>query len=203
LASADVDVLLRLADTADMARDALLELLPQLVDTYGLAAGSLAADWYDEAREQVAVRGRFVAFVPDPKPETGEVLARWGVKPLYKAEPDWAAARTQINGGLQKRIADQARESVTVSSVQDPAAQGWQRVTSGKSCPFCVMLASRGRVFSESSADFASHGHCDCYAVPAWGGEPIPVKEYTPTSRNITDADRARTRRYLADHDAG
>jgi hypothetical protein len=51
--------------------------------------------------------------------------------------------------------------------------------------------------------DFAAHDHCRCIAVPAFAGRPTPVQPYTPTSRDITDADRTRVRAYLAEHQAG
>lgn len=198
-AATDLDVLWRKVDTADAARDALEEVLPPLVDAYGSAAGSVAADWYDERRERAGVRRAFTARVADlRKGGGGRELARWGVGPLYVAEPDFNAARTRIAGGLELRIANVARDTITGSSIADPSAHGWQRESSG-GCPFCEMLASRGVVYSEESADFAAHDHCSCVAVPAFEGEPRPVQPYTPSSRNITDADRARVRAYLRD----
>jgi hypothetical protein len=62
------------------------------------------------------------------------------------------------------------------------------------------MLIARGAVYTEVTADFASHDHCNCSAVPAFGGQPLAVKPYTPSSKNITDADRARVREYLRTH---
>lgn len=184
-------------------RDLLAEVLPQVVDVYGTAAATVAADWYDELRDGLNIAGRFSAIPTELGDTGGEELAGWGVGPLFSAEPDFATAQTLIEGGLQRRIADAARDTVIESSIADPSARGWQRETSG-GCDFCEMLAGRGIVFSEESADFASHDHCQCYAVPAFDGEPKPVKAYTPSDRNITDVDRARVRDYLADHsDAG
>jgi hypothetical protein len=62
------------------------------------------------------------------------------------------------------------------------------------------MLIGRGAVYSEATADFAAHDHCKCSAVPAFDGEPRPVKPFTPSLREATDADRARVREYLATH---
>ena len=45
-----------------------------------------------------------------------------------------------------------------------------------------------------------AHDHCHCSAVPAWSGEPRPVKPYTPSARKATDADRARVRDWIATH---
>ena len=37
-------------------------------------------------------------------------------------------------------------------------------------------------------------------AVPAFKGEPRPVKPFTPSARGSTDADRARVHEYLRTH---
>lgn len=199
LADADLAVLWRQITTADEAREALLDVLPALVDTYGSAAAALAADWYDELRDEVRPAGRFTA-IPVALEDTGaDVLARWGIKPLFAAEPDWDAARSLVAGGLQRRIANASRYTVAGSAVVDPGAAGWQRVGDGSSCAFCRLLISRGAVYEEATAQFASHDHCGCQAAPAWRGEPVPVKPFTPSTRGTTAADRARARAYMRD----
>jgi hypothetical protein len=69
-----------------------------------------------------------------------------------------AAMRIVLNGGRQ-RIVD------TVD--QDRRAHGWARVTSGKPCAFCAMLASRGPVYT-SAAGFPAHDSCACTAEPVY-----------------------------------
>lgn len=198
-ASGDLAAVWREVSTAVEAREALQDILPAIVDTYGAAAASFAAAWYDDLRDKLGVPGSFSA-VPAPMGDSGtEALAGWGVTPLFAAVPDWVRAQTMVEGGLQRRIANASRQTIVGSSLADPAAGGWQRTGAG-SCAFCAMLIGRGAVYSEASADFASHDHCHCSAVPAFNGLPHPVKPYTPTSRNISDADRARVRAYLASH---
>jgi hypothetical protein len=181
-------------------RDALQVTLDDLVALFAPAAASLGADWYDELREEAEVRGRFQAIVAD-LPDAGrtQALAGWAVEPLFGATPDVAAVLTRADGGLQRIILDADRNTIARSAVADPQALGWQRVGSG-ACAFCRMLIGRGAVYSEATVQFASHDNCRCSAVPAFGGQPLPVKPYTPTSRNITEADRARVREYLRNH---
>lgn len=171
LAQADLQVLWRKVKTATRGRDLLLDVLPQLVDVYGSAAATLGADWYEELREEAAVRGRFRAVVAD-LPDRGrmETLARWAVGPLFAAESDFATAYTKAAGGLQRIIADASRYTVAKSSVADPRARGWQRIGGGESCEFCDMLISRGAIYSEASAEFESHDHCNCAAEPVFDG---------------------------------
>lgn len=41
--------------------------------------------------------------------------------------------------------------------------QAWRRVTVGKSCDYCLVLATRGAVYrSEATASASGHSHCDC-----------------------------------------
>jgi hypothetical protein len=188
------------AQAAEQVRDALLDVLPTVVFDYATAAAAFAADWYDNLRDALGVRRRFTAIPVDLSGPLGaDELARWGVGPLFSPEPDPVAARTLIEGGLQRRIANASRDTIRESAIADPAADGWQRVGDG-SCGFCTMLIARGAVYSDKTANFASHDHCNCAAVPAFGGQPRPAKPYTPSSRNISDADRARVREYLRTH---
>jgi hypothetical protein len=162
---------------------------------YGAAAATLGADWYDELRAAEDIAGNFTAVTAEP-PDPGRAyaLAGWG---SAEAAKDPVTALSLVAGGLQRIIADADRQSVVVSSVADPKAEGWQRVGHG-ACGFCSMLIGRGMVYREASADFASHDACRCTASPAWSGKPRPVKPYTPSERQSTEADRARVRAYLA-----
>lgn len=200
LAVHDLAQIWRGFDSPEIARETLIAILPELVAVYGSAAATVAADWYDELRDTERVRGRFrAAPVPLPDDAGTDVLARWGLAPVFQAVPDWSSALTLTQGGMQRRIVNMARGTITGSTITDPHADGWQRVGSGE-CSFCEMLISRGAVYRQATADFASHDHCRCTAVPAWGGRPHPVKPYSPTRRDITPADRARVREYLRTH---
>ena len=136
LADNDLAALWRQVDTPGAAREAFLDVLPPLVNSYSLASAAISADWYDDTRDLVGARGRFAAIPADLGDLGAETLARWGVGPLFKAEPDWNRARALVKGGMQLRIANASRYTVAGSSVADPAADGWQRQGAG-SCAFC------------------------------------------------------------------
>lgn len=169
LAAKDLALIWREFNTAEAARDGLMDVLPRLMSIYGSAAATLGADYYDSLREVAAVKGRFLA-IPAELPDAGrvEALARWGVSPLFKAEPDFASSLTLVNGGLQRIIANADRQTVMGSATQDRSARGWRRVGAGNTCSFCDMLLGRGAVYTEATADFISHDHCGCSAAPAW-----------------------------------
>lgn len=187
-------------DDPGQVRQALEDVLPLLVRTYGLAAGALAADWYDETRDDLNIDGRFFAITAELGDLGTDQLAGYAIGPLYGATPDVSAAKALTEGGLQRRITNVARETIIGSSVEDPQAQGWQRSAGPTACGFCRMLEGRGTIYRRAGVDFGAHDHCDCVAVTAFDGREIPVKPYKPTSRNISDADRARTRRWIAEN---
>lgn len=193
LAERDIAVLwTQVSDPAQMTT-ALHDLLPALIDAYGAAAATVAANWYDEHRARADVGGSFTA-TPADIPDTGaHALIGWAAS----TATDTSALRTLITGGTQRRIANFSRATVTGSAVADPKATGWQRVGNGE-CAFCRMLIGRGAVYTKASSDFASHDSCHCSAVPAWGGRKAPVRPFTPSTRGVTDADRARARAWIA-----
>lgn len=163
LAARDLDVLWRQVTSAAEAEAALRDVLPALIDTYGAAAGTLAADWYDEHRDMVDAKGNFRAFPADIKDTGAQSLVGWATT----TATDYTAFQTLILGGMQRRIANFSRGTITGSSVADPAARGWERIGSGE-CDFCSMLLGRGAVYSEATADFQAHDHCRCSAAPVF-----------------------------------
>lgn len=187
-ASADLAALWRQVSTAAEASAALHDILPGLISTYGSAAAVLAANWYDELRESLEISGAYTA-IPADKPDVGaHALVGWAASEAT----DLDAFQSLILGGMQRRIADFSRDTIAESSIADPRARGWQRTGSGE-CDWCAMLIGRGAVYSESSADFASHDHCRCSAVPAWDGQARPVRPFTPSLRhNVADQERAK-----------
>lgn len=204
LAANDMAAMWRQVSNAVEARTALRDILPDLIRTYGQAAASLAADWYDEARTVAGVGGAFTALPADLGDAGADALALWA----SEHGTDVESIRALTEGGMQRRINNYSRETVMGSALADPAADGWQRVGVG-ACPFCAMLIGRGAVYSESTADFASHDFCNCAAVPAFKGEPRPVKPYKvsprreidpATGKPVIDADFERAQAWIEAH---
>ncbi len=137
----------------DKLADPLVEILDALTGKYGAAAASLAADWYDEDRAAAGAAGRFTA-VPAATPDADRLgaLSRWGVTPLFGANPDGALALSLVSGGLQRLVAGMGRQTVEQSVAMDPAGPRYARHASANACAFCAMLASRGPEYGESSA---------------------------------------------------
>lgn len=162
-AKRDLGALWSRMESAAQAGEMLHDILPAIVDTYGLAAAAAAAQWYDEARDKAGVRGRFTAIPAQIDDSGTHALIGWAV---HTAADD-AAFKALIEGGMQRRIANHSRLTVVRSSITDPGARGWQRVGVG-GCDFCSMLLGRGAVYTEATADFPAHDSCQCGAEPAF-----------------------------------
>jgi hypothetical protein len=131
----------------------LSELLMALVSEYGSASAVLAADWFDEAREDARAPGRFVATpAPLPEPERVDALARWGVGPLFGAAPDGDAALGLLTGGLVREVLGMARSTTEGAVTLDPAGPTFARHASANACVFCRMVATRGAVYTSEVA---------------------------------------------------
>lgn len=180
-------------------QDALQDALPQLVDEYGGMAATLAADWYDEMRDEARARGRFRAGpIRQPGPARYEALARWGVDPLRLDSPDFDAALERVSSATSRIVGRAHSLTVVQNTRDDPQAKGWRRVGNGGTCRFCRMLIDRGAVYRKESVTFKSHYHCKCTAAPAWdAGREVQTIAYVASQRRVTDRDRARVRAWL------
>lgn len=148
----------------DATTAALRPVLYELMGTYGTAAASLGADWYEDVREVAGAAGRFTASLVElPDQGRTDSLVRWGTRPLvpqempdvdeYEFEPDPDAALSRIDGGLQRIIADADRDTIEENIDADPARPLFARHASANACAFCALLATRGAVYrSETSA---------------------------------------------------
>lgn len=166
IAANDLALLWREFDSAEAARDGLLDVLPRLVTIYGSAAATLASDYFDEVRNEAGARGTFGAITAEPETGGLDVLARWAVGPMFSADPDPDAALSLASGGAQRSIVNAARLTVVQSSIKDPRAQGWVRVGHGE-CDWCKRYLD-GTVHQSEGYGFDAHNHCLCTAEPVY-----------------------------------
>ena len=150
-----------------------------IVQRYGKASASMAADEYDAKRLAAGIKGSFSVPVADPPPlEQVAKSMKWATKGLWSDAPDVDAAQTMSTGAGAKLILDSGRLTVVNAVSADRRARGWARVLGDADpCPFCAMLASRGAVYrSEATASFEAHDHCACGVEPLFG-------VYTPSDQ--------------------
>lgn len=151
--------------------------LPLLAGTYGEVSAAAAADFYDASRGDSGASGRFTATLADSRAASSTAgLVRWATDPLFTGNPADALARL---GGIADAAALQdGKNTVMHNAKRDPAKPRFARVPSGKTCAWCLMLASRGAVYrsAETAGSAAKfHGNCDCQPTPSWDhGNDLP-----------------------------
>jgi len=170
------------------------QVLAPMIDTYGVAAGSLAADWYDLNRDLLKVGGSWSgAMLQTPNVDTGPLIGG-----TVKEFVTTSSILSGIQAGMEMRVRQAAQGTLMDSVLRDPQATGWGRVASAGCCGFCAMLAGRGAVYrTRHTATFCPHLHCRCQALPLWRadptGESMRSREDTiSTRRALTDEQRAR-----------
>lgn len=133
----------------ELIRDALLDFVPDLVQTYGDTAAVLAADYYDMLRDASPSATAFRALLAEPVDfDQAAASTRWAIDPLFQAEPDTVAAMSLLSDSVQRLILQPGRDTVMESAWADSVRMGVARIPSGTdTCEFCIKLASRGPVY--------------------------------------------------------
>jgi hypothetical protein len=195
-----------------------------VIAQYSRTSAVLAAEFYDAQREAAGVPGPFTVPVADPPPEQQTTASlRWATKDLWPRDPDDATpaqlqpldvrldqAEKKAEQVAQKLAADTGRGTVRAAVRQDRQATAWARSAARGACAFCKLLASRGAVFKEDTADFRAHDGCHCGVIPVFRGqrfEPSPqAREWERIYREYAQGhsgDQLRLfRRALAEHDS-
>ncbi|MDD6461046.1 MAG: hypothetical protein PUF51_00985 [Bifidobacteriaceae bacterium] len=162
-------------------RDALLELVPALIDKYADVSNAAAAEWYDQVRAQWFSDG----FTARPAPQAHDDvtrLIRTKADVLFGDDADPGEMLRFLNGVVDKGVKQGGRDAIRYNVRRDPRKPRYARVPQGPTCEFCIMLASRGFVYD--SADTAGamgqyHADCNCATIPSWGAHPH-VDGYDP-----------------------
>lgn len=147
-------------------RGPLADLLVELVNDFSGMTAALAADFYEELREQ-AVPGGFTAFPAPPVPterirSSAEYASAGAFADFEKALRDAASVADRL-------VAEADRNTINLNVGRDPASPRYARYASASACAFCAMNAMRGPIYrSEDAAAGKYHDHCRCIAVPSW-----------------------------------
>ena len=166
-----------LPEDAERAARALEEYLPNLVTAYGDVAASVAAEFFEEMRDQAGAGAVFRAILGDAPPaEAVQANARWAVGPMFGGTKADALAR--LDQVVDRMTLQVGRDTMARSIQGDPAKPRWARVPQGKTCAFCMTLASRGPIYlTEQTAGKNNkfHAKCDCTPTPIWDGDELPA----------------------------
>ncbi|MFJ2697428.1 hypothetical protein ACIO5Z_14540 [Streptomyces rochei] len=201
-----------------------LAAMNAVVAQYARTSTALAAEFYDAQREAAGVPGPFTVPVADPPPEEQTTASlRWATKDLWPREPEEATpaqlepmdvrlaqAQKKAEQVAQKLVADTGRGTVREAVRQDRQAVAWARAAALGACYFCKVLATRGAVYEQDTADFRAHDGCHCGVIPVFRGQRFELSPHAREWERIYreyaqghSGDQLRLfRRALAEHDS-
>lgn len=196
ITTAAVSDLLAEVESVDPARRlaVMLDAIGLVVPTYYNAAGTLAAAWYDELRDEAGPRTLYTpSVIGDPTTDWIErEVNRFRADLDLALEEDVNRLVAEAAALAEKEAARGFRDTIVGNARIDEDAIGWSRVARPGACKFCLMLAGKGSVYrSESTAIFAAHKNCHCAARPEFvGGQFGPEAD---AIQYIASSNRARS----------
>ncbi len=173
LTARDLIKLWDVLDIEDMTRSwaVLEEALRDITATYGDISAASAIDFLESAAEAA---GRPSAVIPmaavAPDEQVGSMM-RWGLGPLWEETPRPSMALKRLAGGAG-RLSLQPGRNTVLDYVRRERIR-WAFVPQGTAtCPFCLMLASRGAVYHTEQPRY--HEFCDCSITPIHEDQDVP-----------------------------
>ena len=156
-------------------REATKLIMEGFVQAYDDKAAVFASQWYDYRAEQGGARLKQAVTMTVYEPGSVDDVARYQAKKLAK-EGDAAFARAC--GEFARNDAFRSLNETIIANVGRDRDKGamFARVPTGfETCPFCLMLASRGAVYHsrKTAGEWGRfHRGCDCKVVPSFEGDP-------------------------------
>ena len=158
--------------------DEFLDFADEIVVKYGEAAGALSAEFYDNLadywNEQNNRSGDVQPAEIADLPTEDEVA-----KTVYGTLKE---SDRKIPGAISRLVKRTAEDTTLKNAIRDGADFAW--IPAGDTCPFCLMLASRGWQRASKKAlknGHAEHIHANCnctYAVRF--GDDMKYPSYNP-----------------------
>lgn len=163
-------------------RDAVIDVVNAVLDSYGLAAGQAAADFFDVSREIAVGEKLGATATADRDPAATEGAIRAFVDKVNGG--DYDAFERLVLSRVDYEIKRAAGTTMMENAARDPLSPRFARVPSGgETCKFCLMLAGRGFVYhsKKTAGEFGHyHDNCDCRIVASWDKDD--VEGYDPTA---------------------
>lgn len=158
------------ASPVELVEDLINAIEPLLQSATGSSA-SVTANAYDLLR-MAAIDEPLGA---EPFADHDFASSRDALYSIATAHPKFQAFASELVRRIDYEVKRASGVTMTSNGLQDRRKPRFARVPQGPTtCPFCIMLASRGFDYvSEKSAGALNkfHANCDCKVVPQWGGE--------------------------------
>ncbi|WP_346921703.1 hypothetical protein [Glutamicibacter creatinolyticus] len=155
-----------------VARSALFEAIPPLVERWGDVAAVVAAEWFEQFRAVEGASGPRATLAP--KVPEGVINGRLGF--ATRESGHLFAGQTSEFANFLSLIVNEyvlqpGHDTVAMNSARSKAR--YARVPEPGACAFCLTLASRGFVYTKSTVTGTKggeryHGYCRCKGMPVW-----------------------------------
>ena len=152
--------------------------MTQVVNARRRVSASLGSTYYTGIRNDADIPGVFTPILADVVKEeqlftsllvTGPINIKNSVAQGRDAFAARDAALRATAKAAQRHVINGGRGTILSSVKRDSRSVGWARLTDGKPCAFCSLLASRGPAYkSQTTAQFKSHDGCGCTPVPVF-----------------------------------
>jgi len=161
------------ADVADI-REAVIAIMQRACGASSTLAARLAAEFYDGLRVRFGIDEGFRAEVDSRRePEATSGAVRAFADKLDDSMPNVSAFQQLCEDRIDYETRLAANKCIEHNARRDPKKPKWARIPTGaETCPFCIMLASRGFVYHSEETASHAHAHCDCRVVPSWDKSP-------------------------------
>ena len=209
--SALADVLAQTDLTGDVAevRATVSAAMQRICGASADAAAELSAAVYDGIRA-VELHEQLGNFATDPseyyEPDATDGAVRAFADDLVNEDYDAFAQKCADRVDYEVKVA--AGKAMVSRAKHDGSRPRFARVPSGReTCPFCLMLASRGFVYRTEVAASHAHANCDCRIIPGWPGTSVagydPAALYNEWQQSIDDkaAERAERNGTSVEHE--
>lgn len=164
-------------------RSAVIDIVKAIEDTYGLSSASVGSMFYDWIMSEVELPTSSVDFHAANDEQIKKSVHYW-MKDIASDTPDPDKFVAGILSFVERTvyhasdiyIADAAKHAY-----QDGIKIKFARVPTGPTCPFCIMLASRGFVYAtpETAGEFTQyHDKCDCHIIAGYEGLQVEGYDY-------------------------
>lgn len=193
------------------AAEELRTLITNIVEYYGLASSELGAQWYEYCRTLNVGRG-YTAIVGEVSRYSVLSDTNASIDKLFDGKIDEDELIRQLSGVVTNQVQKHARDTILENlnaeylearrsgNNQFADSIGYARVPVGETCAFCIMLASRGFVYTSERAATQTklgdkyHNNCNCTAVPFSKAHTIPgyTEQLEKYEQMYRDADNAR-----------
>lgn len=154
------------------------DAMTRVINARRRVSASLGATYYSSIRVDAIEDDQFTPVLSDTADSqqvftsllvTGPVAIKKAVSSGRDALAARDAALMATAKSAQRHVINGGRGTILSSVKRDNRSVGWARLTDGKPCAFCSLLASRGPAYkSETTAQFKSHDGCGCTPVPVF-----------------------------------